>query len=109
MNQAYALMPQTFEDVIELLIPELRKRGIFWDGYCVQQGTYRENLFETPGQHEPFPDHPAAKMIWRPGSKSVSFAASDRKDIGGQMKEVVDLKDPLSEEDQLDPTAMQLG
>ncbi|USW48864.1 Putative Luciferase-like domain-containing protein [Septoria linicola] len=108
-NIAYALMPQTFEDVIDLLIPELRKRGLFWQEYCVPQGTYRENLFETPGQHEPFSDHPAAKMIWRPASKSVSFAMNDGKGIGSQMKQVMDLKDPLSEEDRLDPTAMQLG
>ncbi|EME83560.1 uncharacterized protein MYCFIDRAFT_203677 [Pseudocercospora fijiensis CIRAD86] len=65
-NIAYALMPQTFEDVIELLIPELRKRGLFWDGYCVPGGTYRENLYGTAGQREPLPDHPAAEMIWRP-------------------------------------------
>lgn len=52
-------------DVIELLIPELRKRGLFWDDYCVPGGTYRENTFEMPGQAEPLPDHPAAAMVWR--------------------------------------------
>ena len=59
-------MPQTYSDVVEMLIPELRRRGIFWDGYCVPGGTYRENMYEVPGQAEPLPHHPAAAMIWRP-------------------------------------------
>ncbi|KAB5582998.1 dibenzothiophene desulfurization enzyme A, partial [Coniochaeta sp. 2T2.1] len=33
-NFAYALFPQSFKDIIELLIPELRKRGMFWDDYA---------------------------------------------------------------------------
>ncbi len=100
-------MPQTFEDVIELLIPELRKRGSFWDDYCVPQGSYRENLFETPGQHEPFPDHPAAQMIWRPSSA----AAKDTKVnvLGSPGKAVMDMKDSVGADALLDPTAMQLG
>lgn len=63
-------MPQTFEDVIELLVPELQKRGLFWDEYKVPGGTYRENLNETPGQTEPLPTHPAGKLIWRPPGNS---------------------------------------
>lgn len=59
-------MPQTFEDVVELLVPELQKRGLFWEDYRVPGGTYRENLSELPGQKEPLPTHPAGKLIWRP-------------------------------------------
>jgi hypothetical protein len=58
-------MPGTFTDVVELLIPELQRRGIFWSDYAVPGGTYRENLTETKGQREPRSDHPAAAMIWR--------------------------------------------
>lgn len=58
-------MPGTFTDVIELLIPELQRRGIFWSDYAVPGGTYRENLTETKGQREPRDDHPAAAMTWR--------------------------------------------
>lgn len=58
-------MPGTFTDVIELLIPELQRRGIFWDNYTVPGGTYRENLTETKGQREPREDHPAAAKTWR--------------------------------------------
>lgn len=67
-------MPGTFEDVIELLIPELRRRGIFWDGYCVPGASYRENFYELPGQKEPLPSHPAAAMIWRSSREPESEA-----------------------------------
>lgn len=76
-------MPQTYEDVVNMLIPELQRRGIFWDNYCVPGGTYRENFYEKPGQSEPLPSHPAAKLIWRPTkaekTKEVHFenGASD--------------------------------
>ncbi|GAB7350181.1 hypothetical protein MBLNU459_g0844t1 [Dothideomycetes sp. NU459] len=56
----------TFQDVIELLIPELRKRGIFWNDYAVPGGTYRENLYAKKGQAEPPSDHPASKYAWDP-------------------------------------------
>ena len=59
-------MPQTYVDVVELLVPELQRRGIFWEDYCVPGGTYREQWYEKPGQSEPLPSHPAASMIWRP-------------------------------------------
>lgn len=63
-------MPQTFEDVVELLVPELQKRGLFWEDYCVPGGTYRENLNESPGQTEPLPTHPAGKLTWKPSGSS---------------------------------------
>lgn len=107
--QAYALMPQTFEDVIELLIPELRRRGIFWDGYTVPGGTYRENLYEAPNQHEPFADHPAAKMIWRTSGKTVGSALDGRPAFKGHADGSMDFEESLAEGDLLDPTAMQLG
>lgn len=74
-------MPQTFEDVIELLVPELQKRGLFWDDYCVPGGTYRENAYEIAGQTEPPPGHPAEALLWRPpGSrtnKNITNGADD--------------------------------
>lgn len=73
-------MPQTFEDVVELLVPELRRRGIFWEDYAVTGGTYRENLTANPGQKEPPSGHPAGKVIWRPESKKVGFALDDQED-----------------------------
>ncbi|KAG0160877.1 hypothetical protein PDIDSM_8409 [Penicillium digitatum] len=66
-NLAYAIKPGSFQDIIDLLIPELRKRGLFWDDYVVPKGTYRENLFRQPGQSGPHADHPASKYRWNAG------------------------------------------
>jgi hypothetical protein len=54
-------------DVVELLLPELRKRGLFWDDYTVKGGTYRENLYGKKGVSAPPEDHPASKYQWRAG------------------------------------------
>ncbi len=64
-NLAYALMPGTFEEVIQHLLPVLKQRGLFWDGYAVKGGTYRENISGTPGLARPAADHPAAKYHWK--------------------------------------------
>ncbi|KAI9662399.1 MAG: hypothetical protein M1821_008566 [Bathelium mastoideum] len=66
-NIAYALKPGSFVDVAELLIPELRERGIFWDDYAVPAGTYRENIYGRSGQTGPPPAHTAARYRWRAG------------------------------------------
>lgn len=42
-NLAYAVMPETFADVVEHVVPELQRRGLYKDSY--QPGTYREKLF----------------------------------------------------------------
>ena len=99
-NIAYAIMPQTFTDVIELLIPDLRKRGIFWDGYAVPGGTYRENVYEKTGQAEPLPEHPAAAMIWRAPAVNGHIANGVNGFAHGHMN---------NEEFAVDPQAMQLG
>ncbi|EMD93192.1 hypothetical protein COCC4DRAFT_79572 [Bipolaris maydis ATCC 48331] len=66
-NIAYALFPQSFKDVVELLLPELRKRGIFWDDYAVPGGTYRENFYGTKGQTGPPDEHVASTYRWKAG------------------------------------------
>ena len=42
-NLAYAVTPETFSDIVELLIPELQRRGLFKKEY--RSGTLREKLF----------------------------------------------------------------
>ncbi|HWA61482.1 MAG TPA: LLM class flavin-dependent oxidoreductase [Caulobacteraceae bacterium] len=42
-NLAYVVMPETFSDIVEHLIPELQRRGAFKRSY--RQGVYREKLF----------------------------------------------------------------
>ena len=56
--------PGSFEDVVELLIPELQKRGIYWDDYAAPNGTARENMHNSPGEKLLAPAHPGAKLRW---------------------------------------------
>ena len=55
-NFAYALTHETFEDVVELLIPELQKRGVYKKEYA--PGTLREKLFAAGPQLQA--PHPGA-------------------------------------------------
>ncbi len=53
-NLAYAVTPETFEDAVDLLVPELQKRGVYKTAY--RQGTLREKLFgEGPRLVAPHP------------------------------------------------------
>lgn len=42
-NLAYATTPGTFEDIVEFIVPELQKRGVYQEEYA--QGTLRNKLF----------------------------------------------------------------
>ena len=55
-NLAYAVTPETFSDVVDLLVPELQRRGVYQREYA--PGTLREKLFG----HGPYLEapHPAA-------------------------------------------------
>lgn len=56
-NLAYAVMPETYEDIIDLLIPELQRRGVYKKEY--RTGSLREKLF---GQGPFLPeDHPGRR------------------------------------------------
>ncbi len=57
-NLAYAVMPETFEDVVDLVVPELQSRGSFKTEYA--PGTYREKLFNRGPRLES--NHPAARL-----------------------------------------------
>jgi len=72
-NIAYAIKPGTFVDVIELLVPELCKRGLFWDDYAAPGGTFRENWYGKKGQLTPSDDHVAAKYRWKAGVGREDF------------------------------------
>lgn len=83
-------MPQSFKDIIELLLPELRKRGLFWSDYAVPGGTYRENLTGVAGQNEPTPDHPAHAYIWRNGPKSSNIVSGGSNSAYGNLDHLND-------------------
>jgi alkanesulfonate monooxygenase len=56
-NLAYAVTPESFEDFVELVVPELQRRGVYKRDY--RPGALREKLFGA----EPrlMPPHPAAR------------------------------------------------
>lgn len=66
-NFAYALFPDSFNDIIELLLPELRSRGLIWEDYAVPGGTYRENFYAKFDQKGPLEEHIAARYRWKAG------------------------------------------
>src|SRR5437763_2538649 len=55
-NLAYAVTPESFEDFVELIVPELQRRGAYKQEY--RPGTYRDKLFARGPRLAP--PHPAA-------------------------------------------------
>jgi alkanesulfonate monooxygenase len=61
-NLAYVVMPESFTDLVDLVVPELQARGRFKTAY--RQGTLREKLFGRSRLPE---SHPGAAVPWRAG------------------------------------------
>jgi FMN-dependent oxidoreductase (nitrilotriacetate monooxygenase family) len=57
-NLAYAVRPESFEDFVDLVVPELQRRGIYKQEY--RHGTLREKLFGA-GRARLAAPHPAAR------------------------------------------------
>lgn len=72
-NLSYASVPETFRDIIALLIPELRRRDVFWDDYAVPGGTLRENYFGRRGQNRLANNHPGAQYFWKAGEVKPAY------------------------------------
>ncbi len=60
-NVSYAVTPESFEDFVDLVIPELQRRGAFKRDY--REGTLREKLL-GPGRARLPASHPAAAHRW---------------------------------------------
>ena len=58
-NLAFVVRPETFVDVVDLLVPELQQRGRYKMAY--RQGALREKLFGNPRLG---PEHPAVNHRW---------------------------------------------
>ncbi|KAM5341820.1 hypothetical protein ACJ41O_014851 [Fusarium nematophilum] len=43
-NLSPVVQPGSWEDIVELLVPELQRRGVYWGDYEVEGGTLRENV-----------------------------------------------------------------
>ncbi len=83
-NLAYITTPGTFEDVVDLLIPELRRRGIYPEARSVDDKplTAREKVY-GPGQAGLRDDHTGAKYKYNVYDQnvkddSVETAAQDQ-------------------------------
>jgi len=76
-NLAYSLLPGTFVDIIELLLPELRAKGLVWHDYAVPGRTFRENFYATSGQSGPLDDHVEAKYGWKAGVAAETHVILD--------------------------------
>jgi alkanesulfonate monooxygenase len=61
LNVPFAVSPGDFEDITEMLVPELVRRGRYKEAY--RQGTLREKLF-GPGRARLTAPHPA--VLYRP-------------------------------------------
>ena len=66
--------PVTFQNVVDLLVPELQRRGVYWMVYPVPGGTLRENLTMSPGHLRLPDDHPAAVYGRETGSNLAKLA-----------------------------------
>ncbi len=58
LNLAFTVAPESFEDIVELLVPELTRRGRYKSAYA--SGTLREKLFGGGRARLPAP-HPATR------------------------------------------------
>lgn len=73
-NLTYQVMPETFADFVDLVVPELQRRGLFKRDYA--PGTLREKLFGAgPRLRDP---HPAARFRRVAGPPSPPPAAPNR-------------------------------
>lgn len=63
-NLKNLLLPGTYDDFVEYVVPELQSRGRFWKDYNVPGGSFRENLYNSPGNSKLRIDHPARKYQW---------------------------------------------
>lgn len=77
-NMQSAIVPGTYIDIVDLLVPELQKRGRFWDDYAVPGGSLRENMYATPGDSHLRSHHPGSKFSW---NKDDPFPLESHKKV----------------------------
>ncbi|KAF5517295.1 Dimethyl-sulfide monooxygenase [Colletotrichum aenigma] len=78
-NLAHVTNPGTFEDIIEHLLPELRKRGIFRSEVEKEGATAREVFIGSRRLPE---DHPGSKYKWQAGEDRPPFLGREDKKSG---------------------------
>jgi FMN-dependent oxidoreductase (nitrilotriacetate monooxygenase family) len=92
-NMTNVVNPENFENIVDLLIPELQARGLAQKEYTVDGGTYRENLYRVEGQTYLPEDHYAYPLQWRAGVSKDEFEQSLAKVRVKQDKLIILSKD----------------
>jgi FMN-dependent oxidoreductase (nitrilotriacetate monooxygenase family) len=77
-NLAYAVTPETFTDFVELVVPELQRRGIYKREYS--EGTLREKLY-GPGRARLPENHPAAAYRHRAAAAAPAPLVTDSQSL----------------------------
>ncbi|CCH44194.1 hypothetical protein BN7_3753 [Wickerhamomyces ciferrii] len=72
-NFAINNYPESLEDIVHYLVPELQRRGLAQTEYAAPDGTLRENFNNKPGQSFLSGDHPAYSLRWRSGVSKEQF------------------------------------
>jgi alkanesulfonate monooxygenase SsuD/methylene tetrahydromethanopterin reductase-like flavin-dependent oxidoreductase (luciferase family) len=90
-NIAYVVSPGSFEDVSELLAPELRRRGLLDD--LIQEGalplTYRERIYGK-GQKGLRSDHPGFQYQYETYEQSIARDSSAAASVKSSLKRATD-------------------
>ncbi|KAK5307095.1 hypothetical protein LTR99_000063 [Exophiala xenobiotica] len=80
-NLYYCSNPETYEDVVEMLVPELQRRGVYWMDYPVPGGTFRENMYFGETSPRLPDDHPAGKIrLAREAKRQLNDGAGEPKE-----------------------------
>lgn len=74
-NFSNIVCPETFEDIVDYLIPELQKRGLAQKEYAVEGGSFRQQAFRDEKQAFLTPDHYAYGLKWNAGETKEEFEA----------------------------------
>jgi hypothetical protein len=83
-NLAHITNPGTFEDIIEYLLPELRRRGLFRTEVEKVGSTAREVFIGSKRLPE---DHPGSKYKWRAGEKIPKYQLQDQAGASAKAEE----------------------
>ncbi len=72
-NLCYAVTPESFSDFVELVVPELQRRGVYKRQY--REGTLREKLYGAGRARLP-ENHPAHAYRPHTGSRQHNAAVA---------------------------------
>ncbi|KAF3076754.1 Dimethyl-sulfide monooxygenase [Trichoderma lentiforme] len=78
-NLAHVTNPGSFEDIIEYLLPELRRRGVFRSGVEKEGATAREVFIGSKRLPE---DHPGSQYKWRAGESVPKYLQQQAETAG---------------------------